>query len=383
MRGSYEEELKTGGKLIVKNDDWFIQYYFPGPDLRYNGTFLSLDGNCIDKYISSWKENFDKCKKLEKEIPENGSYDIEGKMGMYIHIHNGNGYVTLDRWHFPIYTEKELKNLLNEYAESKAKAKVIMESVSSIAKLKINQNDSDNENYEINDSNHDKIIEALCNGETDLFKIQDELSVSFIEIRDCLNEFIEKGYISKYVFKIDWIVDPSRINRKQSEASNQDNDYSDDEIALAYNLLMPTKNQPFTKRKALTLFNGKFDESMLYKLKEVGLIEYNKKDDDWIMEYLCSISTNKNGVYWYMKYQLKQCDPLVEKVLDLYVMKFKRDYDYIEEKLDITHERMMKIIKEINEICSIDIYRKEADLYDTLIDHFYTFKPLNVKNNKI
>ena len=66
MSGSYEEKLKTGGKLIVKNDNWYIQYYFPGPDLRYNGKFLSLDGNCIDNYISSWKENFEKCKKLEK-----------------------------------------------------------------------------------------------------------------------------------------------------------------------------------------------------------------------------------------------------------------------------------------------------------------------------
>ena len=82
-----------------------------------------------------------------------------------------------------------------------------------------------------------------------------------------------------------------------------------------------------------------------------------------------------------MKYQLKQCDPLVEKVLDLYVMKYKRDFDYIEEKLDISHERMMKIIKEISEICSINIYRVEADLYDTLMDNFYTFKPLNVKKN--
>ena len=53
MSGSYEEKLKTGGKLIVKNDNWYIQYYFPGPDLRYNGKFLSLDGNCIDNYISS------------------------------------------------------------------------------------------------------------------------------------------------------------------------------------------------------------------------------------------------------------------------------------------------------------------------------------------
>ena len=42
MSGSYEEKLKTGGKLIVKNDNWYIQYYFPGPDLRYNGKFLNV-----------------------------------------------------------------------------------------------------------------------------------------------------------------------------------------------------------------------------------------------------------------------------------------------------------------------------------------------------
>ena len=38
--GQYQEGLKSGGQLIVTERDWYIEYYFPGPDLRYNGTFL-------------------------------------------------------------------------------------------------------------------------------------------------------------------------------------------------------------------------------------------------------------------------------------------------------------------------------------------------------
>lgn len=47
MNGKYTERLKTGGDLIITVNDWYIQYYFSGPDLRYNGTFVQVAGEEI------------------------------------------------------------------------------------------------------------------------------------------------------------------------------------------------------------------------------------------------------------------------------------------------------------------------------------------------
>lgn len=44
MNGEYSEKLKSGGDLIVSSKSWYIRYYFPGPDLRYNGTFVNVPG---------------------------------------------------------------------------------------------------------------------------------------------------------------------------------------------------------------------------------------------------------------------------------------------------------------------------------------------------
>lgn len=38
--GKYVETLSSGGELVVTESSWEISYYFPGPDLRYRGTFF-------------------------------------------------------------------------------------------------------------------------------------------------------------------------------------------------------------------------------------------------------------------------------------------------------------------------------------------------------
>ena len=58
MVGTYSEKLKTGGELIVSATSWNIRYYFSGLDRRYNGTFVTLEGKEINKYIDAWADNF-------------------------------------------------------------------------------------------------------------------------------------------------------------------------------------------------------------------------------------------------------------------------------------------------------------------------------------
>jgi hypothetical protein len=58
MSDTYSENLSYNGRLIVTRKEWHIDYYFPGPDRRYNGTFYSIMGNKIDVYIRAWENNF-------------------------------------------------------------------------------------------------------------------------------------------------------------------------------------------------------------------------------------------------------------------------------------------------------------------------------------
>ena len=86
LSGQYSERLKSGGDLIVTATDWHIKYYFSGPDLRYNGTFVTVQGKEIDKYISAWKANYRKYQSLKSTIPNNGEFSTNGEMGMSIRI---------------------------------------------------------------------------------------------------------------------------------------------------------------------------------------------------------------------------------------------------------------------------------------------------------
>lgn len=64
--GSYEEPLPCGGKLKVTKKDWEISYYFPGPDMRYNGDFITVPGSRVEWYIQAFVENFEEYEHLKK-----------------------------------------------------------------------------------------------------------------------------------------------------------------------------------------------------------------------------------------------------------------------------------------------------------------------------
>ena len=51
--GEYRESLSFGGDFIVSENRWCRKYYFPGPDMRYNETFVAIEGSEIDQYISA------------------------------------------------------------------------------------------------------------------------------------------------------------------------------------------------------------------------------------------------------------------------------------------------------------------------------------------
>jgi hypothetical protein len=57
MKGKYTEKLEAlNANLIVENSNYYISFYFPGPDLRYNGSFFSIYAQEIDQYIIALKK---------------------------------------------------------------------------------------------------------------------------------------------------------------------------------------------------------------------------------------------------------------------------------------------------------------------------------------
>lgn len=121
MNGQYSEKLPSGGELVVTTSGWHIKYYFPGPDLRYNGDFVTINGKEIDKYIAAWQHNYEKYLQLKETIPKNGKFDTAGEMGMSIRIGWCEG-VCLRSYHMPISSRSKLEQVIHDYEQAKARA---------------------------------------------------------------------------------------------------------------------------------------------------------------------------------------------------------------------------------------------------------------------
>lgn len=121
LDGEYSERLRTGGDLKVTANSWKISYYFPGPDGRYNGTFVYVNDKDIDAYIAAWKNNFAKFQQLKTLLPQGGNSDYPGDMGMSIRFGVFEG-VCIRSYHLPINTQEKLDAITNEYEMAKQKA---------------------------------------------------------------------------------------------------------------------------------------------------------------------------------------------------------------------------------------------------------------------
>lgn len=133
-KAKYTEPLTSGGELNVTEDSWYIQYYFSGPDLRYNGEFVTIQGNDVDNYIRAYKNNYKKLLELQKILPKDGSFTTKGECDMNISC-GGNYHVgiTISAWYnhlsqpcnFPIVNEHDLNSVINDYEYCKLRAEEV------------------------------------------------------------------------------------------------------------------------------------------------------------------------------------------------------------------------------------------------------------------
>ncbi len=113
--GTYEEPLPGGGKLKVTTTSWEIAYYFPGPDMRYNGTFVTVPGSSVELYISAFIENWAEYEKLKTAIPKDGEFTKPGKNGMVIRIGRFAQGVCIRSHHMPINSKQRLDQVITGY----------------------------------------------------------------------------------------------------------------------------------------------------------------------------------------------------------------------------------------------------------------------------
>lgn len=131
MNGSYTLELKTGGEIKCSGNRWTIEYYFPGPDLRYNGTFISIPGEQIDEYINAWKNNFKRYQILKQALPSDGEYRESGEMGMIINVGGLREGVGLD-YRFIWSSQAVIDEIIADYVYAKNTAEKILNALKNI-----------------------------------------------------------------------------------------------------------------------------------------------------------------------------------------------------------------------------------------------------------
>ena len=117
MNGEYKEELPFGkGQLIVTKNNYHIQFYFQGPDLRYNGTFIRINSSEIDTYIRAYQDNWEKFKEMssmQKKL--GGELNANGKLNMRINVGGWANGVCIESYHMPLSSEKQIKSIIDSF----------------------------------------------------------------------------------------------------------------------------------------------------------------------------------------------------------------------------------------------------------------------------
>lgn len=130
--GTYEETLPCGGKLKITKSSWEISYYFSGPDLRYNGTFVSVPSKYVEDYICAFYDNWSEYMKLKESIPSGGEFSKNGKMGMSIRLGGFAQGVCIKHYHMPITSKQNLERVVGGYRYAIERAPQIQQFLASL-----------------------------------------------------------------------------------------------------------------------------------------------------------------------------------------------------------------------------------------------------------
>jgi hypothetical protein len=114
-QGTYEEKLPCSGRRQSDREAWTIEYYFPGPDRRYNGTFVTVPGWEIDEYIDALLSNWAEYQRLKTTIPKGGAFSREGKLEMTIRVGGFAEGVCLRAYHMPMNSLDRVEHVIGSW----------------------------------------------------------------------------------------------------------------------------------------------------------------------------------------------------------------------------------------------------------------------------
>ena len=116
ITGEYVETLDLPhGKLHIERNSASIQFYFPGPDARYNGTVYMISEDHIDQYIHALIENWKSAKQLHETAKNFPDAELKqtGLMDMRIVATSKYSSLCFFKYHLEIYSEERYQNVLN------------------------------------------------------------------------------------------------------------------------------------------------------------------------------------------------------------------------------------------------------------------------------
>lgn len=128
INGEYTEEfMRNYGTLRIGHSHAFIEFYFPGPDARYKGTFISIQENEIDKYINAYRDNWRTAEDLQVKVSDTpeAKFNQLGELGMNITVTQNSIMLCIDNYHLPICSQEECDNIINHFNIAKYRIKEI------------------------------------------------------------------------------------------------------------------------------------------------------------------------------------------------------------------------------------------------------------------
>lgn len=106
-------KLESGGELVVYDSGCRIEYFFGGPDERYGGLRVTIQGRQIPGYIKAWQSNFARLEKLRR-LGDRKPVTEKGECGMLIRSGFMDG-VYLRGNHMRISSAQALEAVIRDY----------------------------------------------------------------------------------------------------------------------------------------------------------------------------------------------------------------------------------------------------------------------------
>lgn len=119
--GKFQETLPCGGKLTVFQEAWSIEYYFPGPDMRYNGEFFTIRGEELESYIENLIECFRKYEELVDAFGDGEEFVKHAPKGLTIRAGGYRRGVCVKSYHLCISTSERLETVIGGYRYAQAR----------------------------------------------------------------------------------------------------------------------------------------------------------------------------------------------------------------------------------------------------------------------